>query len=199
MKRGKYGQALANDYKLNIPCKAAKTDEYSSEKFPHHDRLSDTAMTDGKTRPCPRVRHGHDRLSDTAMTDCRTPTEIATEIPTQTTNKISNRKDCSPESSLNFAMEKLFADIGIERRGGADKEAPDEYSPVKRALQVCGIAHGSREYMANYRSFTSVMMKIGRSRAMDEVLAFESEMRQGEHEAVENPAAVLMSRLKRMI
>ena len=129
------------------------------------------------------------------MTDSRTPTEI----PTQTTNKISNRKGYGPESSLNFAMEKLFADTGIERCGGADKEVLDEYSPVKRALQVCGIAQGSREYMANNRSFTSVMIKIGRSRAMDEVLAFESEMHQCEHEAAENPAAVLMTRLKRMI
>ena len=43
MKRGKYGQALANDYKLNIPCKAAKTDGYSSEKF--------RTRTDCRTRP----------------------------------------------------------------------------------------------------------------------------------------------------
>ena len=190
-KRGKYGQPLANDYTLKIPTKKVKSaDSAWGEPVANPITVSSTA-----TPQCRPRRHCNVVQGDTAMSSTATPTEI----PTQTTNKISNRKDCSPESSLNFAMEKLFADIGIERRGGADKEVLDEYSPVKRALQVCGIAQGSREYMANNRSFTSVMIKIGRSRAMDEVLAFESEMRQGEHEAVENPAAVLMTRLKRMI
>jgi hypothetical protein len=43
------------------------------------------------------------------------------------------------------------------------------------------------------------MMKLGVERSMEAVIMFESEMRQGEHTAVRNPAAVLMARLTRLL
>ena len=43
------------------------------------------------------------------------------------------------------------------------------------------------------------MLKVGIARSMEAVMMFESEMRQGEHTAVRRPAAVLMSRLTRLL
>ena len=72
--------------------------------------------------------------------------------------------------------------------GGKTADRREECSPLKRALRVCGILPGTREYVDNYRSFASIMMKIGLERSMEAVLMFESEMRQGEYSSVRRPA-----------
>jgi predicted transcriptional regulator len=48
-KRGKYGQPLSNDYKLNIPRKIEKNGSGDSLKVMHSYRQPDITMTDSKT------------------------------------------------------------------------------------------------------------------------------------------------------
>ena len=64
------------------------------------------------------------------------------------------------------------------------------------ALDVCGISSGSDRYRDNYRAFASEMVKLGAKRSMEIVRTFASEMRQGEMAKVDNPAALLMTRLQ---
>ena len=128
-----------------------------------------------------------------AMSPTTTPTEITTEKATE----ISNRKENHPESGLDSVLKGMFAVPG-SGTGGKTADRREECSPVRRALQVCGILPGSREYRDNYLSFASVMMKIGAVRSMEAVLMFESEMRQGEHASIRRPAALLMARLNRL-
>lgn len=194
-KRGKYGQALANDYRLNIPQKAEKKDSSGAEKVMHSDRQPDMAMTDSQTRQCPTVGHGHDRQSDTAVTDSRTPTEITT----RKTKEISNRNSAGADSdsSINLAIDELLEDMA--KIGKTPVQRKEGLSPVRMALRVCGIAPGTPEYNSNIGSFRKVMIKIGAQRALEAVIAFESEVNQGEHKSVRNLAAVLMSRLNQLV
>jgi hypothetical protein len=71
--------------------------------------------------------------------------------------------------------------------------------PIVRVRRRRIAGSGTQEYADNYRSFSSVMLKLGIARSMEAVMMFESEMRQGEHTAVRRPAAVLMSRLTRLL
>ena len=96
--------------------------------------------------------------------------------------------------------DEMCSSIGRDMGGRRHLPRQDENrSPLLRALRVCGFVRGTQEYADNYRSFSSVMLKVGVARSMEAVMMFESEMRQGEHTAVRNPAAVLMSRLTRLL
>jgi len=59
------------------------------------------------------------------------------------------------------------------------------------ALRACKV---SDDYNAN--SFKKVIDKLNPDLAVDEICAFESEVRQGEHDGADNLAAVLMARLQ---
>ena len=90
--------------------------------------------------------------------------------------------------------------LGVVGKGGRlSVERKEEFSPAKRTLQVCGIAPGTKAYRDNYRSFSSVMMKLELSRSIEAVMMFESEIHQREHASVRNLAAVLMARLIRLV
>ena len=131
-----------------------------------------------------------------AMSPRTTPTEITT----ANTTEISNRKGLGSESRLDSALDEMCSSIG--RDMGGRRHLPrqnEDRSPLLRALKVCGCVRGTQEYVDNYRSFSSVMLKLGVARSMEAVMMFESEMRQGEHTAVRRPAAVLMSRLTRLL
>ena len=56
-RRGRLGQALANDYSLKLPINAEK----DNKQEPSRVRQSDMAVSDSKTRPCPTVGHGRVR------------------------------------------------------------------------------------------------------------------------------------------
>ena len=186
-KRGKYGQPLANDYTLKIPVGKEKT-KVNEQKEPVHNS---GAMSSTTTLQCRPRRHCNVAQDDTAMSPRTTPTEITTERATE----IPNRKENRPESGLDSVLKGMFA---VPGSGGKTANSREESSPLKRALRVCGILPGTREYAENYRSFASIMMKIGLERSMETVLMFESEMRQGEYATVRRPAALLMARLTRL-
>ena len=188
-KRGKYGQPLANDYTLKIPVGKEK----SKVKALHEPVHNSGAMSPTTTPQCRPGRHCNVAQDDTVVSPRTTPTEITTEKATE----ISNRKENHPESGLDSVLKGMFAVPG-SGTGGKTADRREECSPVRRALQVCGILPGSREYRDNYLSFASVMMKIGAVRSMEAVLMFESEMRQGEHASIRRPAALLMARLNRL-
>ena len=128
----------------------------------------------------------------TAVLPRTTPTEYTTEDLTPIPN---SRKS---ESGFQRAMRCLAGEL----RGGQPEVVrrvePDvrEGSPLLMALDVCGISSGSDRYRDNYRAFASEMVKLGAKRSMEIVRTFASEMRQGEMAKVDNPAALLMTRLQ---
>jgi len=67
------------------------------------------------------------------------------------------------------------------------------------ALHLCGVSSNSDTYRDNYRAFSSVMVKLGLERSMEVVRTFESEMRHGEMENINNLAALLMTRLQQQL
>ena len=148
-------------------------------------------MSPTTTLQCRPGRHCNVAQDDTVVSPRTTPTEITTERATE----IPNRKENRPESGLDSVLKGMFA---VPGSGGKTANSREESSPLKRALRVCGILPGTREYAENYRSFASIMMKIGLERSMETVLMFESEMRQGEYATVRRPAALLMARLTRL-
>ena len=58
-------------------------------------------------------------------------------------------------------------------------------------MRVCGV-----DGPENKRSFTSVMITKNPADCLEEIMTFESEVRQGEHAKAKNLAAILMNRLK---
>ena len=191
-KRGKYGQPLANDYTLKIPIYKEKCEDKSVGRAVHNS----IAMSPRTTPQCRPERHCNVAQDDTVMSPRTTPTEITT----ANTIEISNRKGLGSESRLDSALDEMCSSIGRDMGGRRHLPRQDENrSPLLRALKVCGCVRGTQEYVDNYRSFSSVMLKLGVARSMEAVMMFESEMRQGEHTAVRRPAAVLMSRLTRLL
>lgn len=191
-KRGKYGQPLANDYTLKIPVRKGKTANNASRESVH----TAEAMSPTATPQCRPGRHCNVAQDDTVMSPRTTPTEIKNKI----TKEISNRKEESPESGFDSALREMCGKGGFgSGSSGRSSAASDEHSPLKRALKACGFVPGTREYVDNYRSFASIMIKIGSARSMEAVMMFESEIRYGEHLSVRNLAAVLMARLKRLV
>ena len=77
--------------------------------------------------------------------------------------------------------------------------ASREDSPLKMALDLCGMSPRTDAYRDNYRAFSSVMVKLGMERSMEVVRVFESEMRAGEMDNVRNLAALLMTRLQQEV
>ena len=53
-------------------------------------------------------------------------------------------------------------------------------------------------YNANYRSFQILLMNLDFNKAVDEIMAFESEKKQGEMKKIKNYAAALTERLKKL-
>ena len=146
-----------------------------------------TAAQKDKINGGSSVVHGY-----TAVLPRTTPTEYTTEDLTPIPN---SRKS---ESGFQRAMRCLAGEL----RGGQPEVVrrvePDvrEGSPLLMALDVCGISSGSDRYRDNYRAFASEMVKLGAKRSMEIVRTFASEMRQGEMAKVDNPAALLMTRLQ---
>jgi len=66
-------------------------------------------------------------------------------------------------------------------------------SPVQLAMQVCGVND-----MDNKRTFSLIMAQKYIGDVFDEVYAFRSEIRQGEHANARNLAAILTKRLRQL-
>jgi hypothetical protein len=64
-------------------------------------------------------------------------------------------------------------------------------SVVDEAMRVCGV-----DGFENKKSFSLVMATKKPADCLEEILTFESEIRQGEHAKAKNLAAILMNRLK---
>ena len=190
-KRGKYGQPLANDYTLKIPTKKAKNGD-SAEDEPVHNSNTVSCRA---TPQCRAGRHSSVVEGDTTVSSTATPTEITT----RKTKEISNRNSAGADSdsSINFAINELLEDVA--KIGKTPVQRKEGLSPVRMALRVCGIAPGTPEYNSNIASFRSVMIKLGAQRSLEVVIAFESEVNQGEHKSARNLAAVLMSRLNSLV
>ena len=83
---------------------------------------------------------------------------------------------------------------GVVDKSGKESEElkkRENLSLVDEAMRVCGV-----DGPENKRAFTSVMITKKPSDCLEEIMTFESEIRQGEHAKARNLAAILMNRLK---
>ena len=73
------------------------------------------------------------------------------------------------------------------------RRTPDreKVSVVDEAMRVCKVNDA-----ANKRTFTSVMLTKNPADCLEEIMTFESEIRQGEHAKAKNLPALLTARLK---
>jgi len=82
-----------------------------------------------------------------AMSPRTTPTEITT----KNKKEISNRNSAGAESdsSIDLAIKELVGAVGEGQQTVCYVERKEEFSPVNRALQVCGIAPGIHAHRDN--------------------------------------------------
>ena len=84
--------------------------------------------------------------------------------------------------------------VGDKSKNGLGKpETPnrEKVSGVDEAMRVCKVKDAE-----NKRTFTSVMLTKNPADCLEEIMAFESEIRQGEHAKAKNLPAILTVRLK---
>ena len=83
---------------------------------------------------------------------------------------------------------------GVVDKSGKESEElkkRENLSVVDEAMRVCGVDGPENKW-----SFTPVMITKKPTDCLEEIMTFESEIRQGEHAKSENLAAILMNRLK---
>ena len=83
---------------------------------------------------------------------------------------------------------------GVVDKSGKESEElkkRENLSLVDEAMRVCGV-----DGPENKRSFSSAMLTKKPSDCLEEIMTFESEIRQGEHAKAKKLAAILMNRLK---
>ncbi len=83
---------------------------------------------------------------------------------------------------------------GVVDKSGKESEElkkRENLSLVDEAMRVCGVDGPENKW-----SFSSAMLTKKPSDCLEEIMAFESEIRQGEHARARNLAAILMNRLK---
>ena len=173
-KRGKYGQALANSYRFNLPDVANDSGETVSES---------------RTGQCPGAGQGSVRESDSVVSESRTQQcpgaghqQNSIRIDNTILNTDTEQKE-NPGSGLD-----ILAEEGLER---GKKEGVVEY-----ALRVLGIDRRDANYESNYRTFSKFLMKLGLNGALDLIDEVESQIRQGEWATVNNPPAMFIRRIK---
>ena len=81
------------------------------------------------------------------MTDSRSPTEITTANTTEISNR--NSAEAESDSSIDLAIKELVGAVGEGQQTVCYVERKEEFSPVNRALQVCGIAPGIHAHRDN--------------------------------------------------
>ena len=189
-KRGKYGQPLANDYRLNLSTTCKKGEIKGADSVAQDY----TAVSPTTTQQCSPGLHSGVAHDYTAVLSTATPTENTTATPSELTTPIPNRR--GSESGFEEVLKRMgVGDSQTEARRQRDCESR-EFSPLMMALDLCGMSPGTDAYRDNYRAFSSAMVKLGMERSMEVVRTFESEMRAGEMDDIRNLAALLMTRLQ---
>ncbi len=100
----------------------------------------------------------------------------------------------SENDPMKDSFRKMAIEVGrqwLEKRPAPKTEEPR--SLLEHALDACGLTINNRD---DYWAFCTAMRGKDYGLCEDEILAFESEIRQGEHKNARNLAAILMSRLQ---
>lgn len=161
-KRGKYGQTLANSYKLNIP------------KAPKQSRKSKSLAPDlAPQSPKPVINPSYE-------------------------NTQSQRKTLLADFDAAMNSFGINANKAIAVNSLVPEKRPTADELLKKTLEVCEISEEMDSYTANYRSFQILLMNLDFNKAVDEIMAFESEKKQGEMKKIKNYAAALTERLKKL-
>ena len=190
-KKGKNGRTLSNDYKLNLSPSNSKIEQISPN--PSVQQL-DTTVSNGKTHECLAVRHTSVQQLDTAVSNSKTPTEI--DNNNLKNNKLNNDTN-SRAKSIGSGFD--FVGGGGNNNGVAASRNMEKEAPILMAMKLCRIERNTPEYRDNYKSFFSIMTKLGVNRSLDILYAIASEEKQGELDGIKSMPAYIMSRLKEFL
>ena len=127
--------------------------------------------------------------------DCRTlrqqlPTNTEG-TPKKTSESNTENKGVVPLSDFEFKFEPEVVEKPERALVKPKMPDPEKVSVVDEAMRVCGVND-----MDNKRTFTLVMLTKNPGDCLEEIMTFESEVRQGEHDKAKNLAAILTKRLK---
>ena len=109
----------------------------------------------------------------------------------------SDRRACPAGGDVPMDDETRTAfDSGVvdKSKSGSGKSGASDHekvSVVDEAMRVCKVND-----VVNKRTFTSVMLTKSPADCLEEIMAFESEICQGEHAKAKNLPAILTARLK---
>ena len=113
------------------------------------------------------------------------------ETPKKTSESNTENKGVVSLSDFEFRFEPEVVEKSERALVKPKMPDPEKVSVVDEAMRVCGVND-----MDNKRTFTLVMLTKNPSDCLEEIITFESEIRQGEHDKAKNLAAILTKRLK---
>lgn len=172
-KRGKYGQALANSYRFNLPDITPK---------------AENTVSGSQTGQCPVIGQGSVREPDSVVSGSQT-LQCTAAGHQQNGIRIGNtlfNTDTEQKAESGSGLKKLE-----ESRGRGQKEGVVEY-----ALRVLRIDKRDPEYESNFRTFSKLLSKFSCNSAIDLIDQVKSEIRQGEWDSVKNYPAVFVRRIQ---
>ena len=111
--------------------------------------------------------------------------------PKRTSESNTENKGVVPLSDFEFKFEPEVVEKPERALVKPKMPDPEKVSVVDEAMRVCGVND-----MDNKRTFTLVMLTKNPGDCLEEIMTFESEVRQGEHDKAKNLAAILTKRLK---
>lgn len=170
-KAGSRGVAFANDYRI---------------VFPEQSIGRDAANALTSTRPMQWPLRGQCNSRDAATIRIdhkeHHPSVINAHRTADPTEDVNRRKE----------VEVLGRDYQAEHQP-PDLKKKENISLAQMAMDVCGVSDWD-----NSRVFQIVLLHKDPQSCLDEILALQSEVRQGEHKNARNLAAILVSRLKHL-
>ena len=107
-------------------------------------------------------------------------------LPSQTLPHYQKTSEEKPENRGEHRLSDFEFKFDFPRTPDREK-----VSVVDEAMRVCKVND-----VANKRTFTSVMLTKNPADCLEEIMTFESEIRQGEHAKAKNLPALLTARLK---
>ena len=179
--KGRQGGNISNRYRFLFPHlkMLSKRDRYQPLDGP--PTLSPSVPTPADSVP-------YATSERTLRQQVATNTE---ETPKKTSESNTENKGVVPLSDFEFKFEP-----GVVDKSESAPEKPklpdlEKVSVVEEAMRVCGV-----DDFKNKQAFSSVMLRKNPRDCLEEIITFESEIRQGEHDNAKNLAAILTKRLK---
>ena len=179
--KGRQGGNISNKYRFLFPhCKMlSRRERY--QQFGEPPTPPERVPTPPEGEPYP-VREGSVPRQEGSNTEG---------TPKRTSESNTENSGVVPLSDFEFKFEPGIVEKPESAPVKSKMPDPEKVSVVDEAMRVCGVND-----MDNKRTFTLVMLTKNPGDCLEEIMTFESEVRQGEHDKAKNLAAILTKRLK---